>query len=67
MGCALSAEEKEEFAVNDGIEKQIKEDGKKLRDEVKMLLLGTLKLSFINLNIKFGIKSLLLYILLVTC
>lgn len=40
MGCAVSLEEKEENAINDGIDKQIKEDGKKLRDEVKMLLLG---------------------------
>jgi hypothetical protein len=40
MGCSLRAEEKQERDITLEIDRQIKEDGKKLRDEVKMLLLG---------------------------
>ncbi len=40
MGCAESKDHRESRAVNENIEKQIKEEEDKLKDEVKMLLLG---------------------------
>ena len=45
MGCSQSAEEKELKQKNEVLDKQIKEDAKRMQDEVKMLLLG--ELSFI--------------------
>ncbi|KAG9291788.1 hypothetical protein G9A89_012073 [Geosiphon pyriformis] len=41
MGCCLSAEEKENRARSNQIDKQIEEDGRKLRKECKILLLGS--------------------------
>ncbi len=41
MGCFESKEERESKAVNKEIEKLLKEDEEKMKDEVKMLLLGT--------------------------
>ena len=39
--CVSSAQEREEKARSDRIDKQIEEDGKKFKRECKILLLGT--------------------------
>lgn len=43
MGCGMSTEEKEGKARNEEIENQLKRDKMMQRNEIKMLLLGTLK------------------------
>lgn len=43
MGCGMSTEEKEGKARNEEIENQLKRDRLQQRNEIKMLLLGTLK------------------------
>lgn len=42
MGCGMSTEEKEGKARNEEIENQLKRDKMMQRNEIKMLLLGTL-------------------------
>jgi hypothetical protein len=42
MGCGMSTEEKEGKARNEEIENQLKRDKMLQRNEIKMLLLGTL-------------------------
>jgi hypothetical protein len=42
MGCGMSTEEKEGKARNEEIENQLKRDRMQQRNEIKMLLLGTL-------------------------
>jgi guanine nucleotide-binding protein G(i) subunit alpha len=42
MGCGMSTEEKESRARNEEIENQIKKDRLMQKNEIKMLLLGTL-------------------------
>lgn len=42
MGCGMSVEEKEGKARNEEIENQLKRDRMQQRNEIKMLLLGTL-------------------------
>ena len=42
MGCGMSTEEKEGKARNEEIENQLKKDRMMQRNEIKMLLLGTL-------------------------
>jgi hypothetical protein len=42
MGCTASAESKEEKQRNDEIDNQIRKDKGAMKNEVKMLLLGTL-------------------------
>lgn len=42
MGCGMSTEEKEGKARNEEIENQLKRDRLQQRNEIKMLLLGTL-------------------------
>ena len=54
MGCGLSKEEKENKTINLNIDKQLKEDGRKMRDEVKMLLLGKSHKSLLEMNMKFN-------------
>jgi hypothetical protein len=44
MGCGMSTEEKEGKARNEEIENQLKRDRMQQRNEIKMLLLGTLQL-----------------------
>lgn len=41
MGCGMSTEEKEGKARNEEIENQLKRDRMQQRNEIKMLLLGT--------------------------
>ena len=48
MGVCASKEEKEQIAQSKLIEQALKEDEKRMRDEVKMLLLGTSNTSLIN-------------------
>ena len=42
MGCGMSTEEKEGKQRNEEIENQLKKDRMMQRNEIKMLLLGTL-------------------------
>lgn len=42
MGCGMSTEEKEGKARNEEIENQLKRDKMMQRNEIKMLLLGTI-------------------------
>ncbi len=49
MGCFESKEERESEANNKEIEKLLKEDEEKMKDEVKMLLLGTSSRCSLNL------------------
>ena len=44
MGCGMSTEEKEGKQRNEEIENQLKRDKMLQRNEIKMLLLGMLKL-----------------------
>lgn len=44
MGCGMSTEEKEGKARNEEIENQLKRDKMMQRNEIKMLLLGSLAL-----------------------
>lgn len=44
MGCGMSTEDKEGKARNEEIENQLKRDKMLQRNEIKMLLLGTLQL-----------------------
>lgn len=44
MGCGMSTEEREGKARNEEIENQLKRDRMQQRNEIKMLLLGTLRL-----------------------
>jgi guanine nucleotide-binding protein G(i) subunit alpha len=44
MGCGMSTEEKEGKARNEEIENQLKRDKMMQRNEIKMLLLGTVNL-----------------------
>lgn len=45
MGCGMSTEEKEGKARNEEIENQLKRDRMQQRNEIKMLLLGMLRLN----------------------
>jgi guanine nucleotide-binding protein subunit alpha len=42
MGCGMSTEERDGKARNDEIENQLKRDKMMQRNEIKMLLLGTI-------------------------
>ena len=44
MGCGMSTEEREGKLRNEEIENQLKRDRMQQRNEIKMLLLGTLSL-----------------------
>ena len=46
MGCGMSTEEKEGKARNEEIENQLKKDKLMQRNEIKMLLLGTMSARF---------------------
>lgn len=43
MACCMSAEEKEQKRINMEIEKQLRKDKSSARKELKLLLLGKLK------------------------
>ena len=45
MGCGMSTEDKEGKARNEEIENQLKRDKMMQRNEIKMLLLGMIRLS----------------------
>ena len=51
MGCGMSTEDKESKARNEQIEIQLKRDKMLQRNEIKMLLLGTLHRSSYEHNL----------------
>jgi len=53
MGCGMSTEEKEGKARNEEIENQLKKDKLMQRNEIKMLLLGTMQSRFLVVIIFF--------------
>ena len=48
MGCAMSAEERQQRARSKQIEKNLKEDGIQAAKDIKLLLLGMLKYRVIH-------------------